>query len=300
MKTIKCILFLFLFIVVSCKSTINKVPPIPVSTSPKLEITFDFDKDGVPDEYDKCPDVQGSIDNMGCPDIEENEKYSGTKDDIIVKSPKDSVTTIKKKPIRKSGKKSVKKEEVVIQDPQYSEGLIAYKVPKDMIVGNSYLVKIRITKENNKTMLVVGDRKIPIADDDNSVVSVESINVSPIMSANLIVGKSSFRIDTLSTEYQNISKRGYTEWAWNIIPLKGGNNLLKLNVKIRVKEDGESYYKDIVVFDKKIKVKSNIRFSIITWISEYWQWLLVTILIPLIKWLYDEWKKRKEENKKKV
>ena len=75
---------------------------------------------------------------------------------------------------------------------------------------------------------------------------------------------------------------------------------MKLNVKIRIKEDGESYYKDIVVFDKKIKVKSNIKFSIITWISEYWQWLLVTILIPLIKWLYDEWKKRKEENKKKV
>ena len=139
-----------------------------------------------------------------------------------------------------------------------------------MIVGNSYLVKIRITKENNKTMLVVGDRKIPIADDvDNSVVEVEDINVSPIMSANLIVSKNSFRIDTL-------------------------------NVKIRIKEDGESYYKDIVVFDKKINIKSNIKFSIITWISEYWQWLLVTILIPLIKWLYDEWKKRKEENKNKV
>jgi hypothetical protein len=96
-------------------------------------------------------------------------------------------------------KKSVKKEEVVIQDPQYTEGLIAYKVPKDMTVGNSYLVKIRITKENNKTMLVVGDRKIPIADDvDNSVVQVEQINVSPIMSANLIVGKMMFLTTTLS------------------------------------------------------------------------------------------------------
>lgn len=297
MKQIKYVLFLFLFIFISCKSTMDKT----TTTSPKSEISSDYDNDGVPDNYDKCPDIKGSVNNMGCPDIEVNEKYSGTKDDIIVKSPKDSVTPIEKKPIRKSVKKSVKKEEVVIQDPQYTEGLIAYKVPKDMTVGNSYLVKIRITKENNKTMLVVGDRKIPIADDvDNSVVQVEQINVSPIMSANLIVGKNNFRIDTLSTEYQNISKKGYTEWAWNIVPLKGGNNLLKLNVKIRIKEDGESYYKDIVVFDKKINIKSNIKFSIITWISEYWQWLLVTILIPLIKWLYDEWKKRKEENKNKV
>lgn len=300
MKQIKYVLFLFLFLVISCKTLDNKTAEAtPVVSYTKSVVSLDFDNDGVPDNYDKCPDIKGSVNNMGCPDIEVSENYSGTKDDIV-ESPKDLETPIEKKPIRKSGKKSVRKEELVIQDPQYSEGLIAYKVPKDMIVGNSYLVKIRITKENNKTMLVVGDRKIPIADDNNSVVSVETINVSPIMSANLIVSKNSFRIDTLSTEYQNISKRGYTEWTWNIIPLKGGNNLLKLNVKIRIKEDGESYYKDIVVFDKKIKVKSNIKFSIITWISEYWQWLLVTILIPLIKWLYDEWKKRKEENKKKV
>ena len=301
MKQIKYVLFLFLFLVISCKTKMNNLETGSKPTAEPKMVSLDFDNDGVPDNYDKCPDIKGSVNNMGCPDIEVSENYSGTKDDIIVKSPKDSVTAIEKKPIRKSGKKSVKKEEVVIQDPQYTQGLIAYKVPKNMTVGNSYLVKIRITKENNKTMLVVGDRKIPIADDvDNSVVEVEDINVSPIMSANLIVGKNSFRIDTLSTEYQNISKRGYTEWAWNIIPLKGGNNLLKLNVKIRIKEDGESYYKDIVVFDKKINIKSNIKFSIITWISEYWQWLLVTILIPLIKWLYDEWKKRKEENKNKV
>ena len=299
MKQIKYVLFLFLFIVISCKSTMTKPQLVGSTDTKKSEVSFDYDQDGVPDRYDKCPDIQGSIDNMGCPDVEE----------IQVKSDRlefDSSSTTYPTPIDrksiKTNKKSKKsnKEEVIIQDPQYSDGLIAYKVPKDMIVGNSYLVKIRITKENNKTMLVVGDRKIPIADDDNSVVSVETINISPIMSANLIVSKNSFKIDTLSTEYQNISKRGYTEWAWNIIPLKGGNNLLKLNVKIRVKEDGESYYKDIVVFDKKIKVKSNIKFSIITWISEHCEWFFGVILIPLIKWLYDEWKKRREENKKKV
>jgi hypothetical protein len=149
-------------------------------------------------------------------------------------------------------------------------------------------------------MLVVGDREIPISDDDNSLVSVESINVSPIMSAGLIVSKNSFIIDNLSTEYQNISQKGYTEWAWNIVPLKRGDNLLKLNVKIRIKEEGKSYYKDIVVFHKKINIKSNIKFSIINWISEHWQWFFGVILIPLIKWLYDEWKKRREENKKKM
>jgi hypothetical protein len=307
MKTIKYILFLFLFITISCK-TLNvtkesnkELETIPENTEPFYYNecdTYDTDKDGVPDEYDKCPDIKGTSFNSGCPEIES----SYISQDSVVNSVREIENPKSTKNDDRVKKKVIKtiKKEVVIQDPQYTDGLIAYKVPKDMVVGSSYLVKIRITKENNKTMLIVGDRKIPIADDDNSIVSVESINVSPIMSANLIVAKNSFRIDTLSTEYQNISKRGYTEWAWNIIPLKGGNNLLKLNVKIRVKEDGESYYKDIVVFDKKIKIKSNIKFSIITWISEHWEWFFGVILIPLIKWLYDEWKKRKEENKKKV
>jgi hypothetical protein len=179
---------------------------------------------------------------------------------------------------------------------KYSTGLIAYKVPKVMEVGESYLIKIRITRENNVTLLIVGDRKIPIADEGNSVVNIESISISPIMSANLYTTKGAFKIDTLATEYQNISTKGYTEWAWNVIPLKGGNNLLKLSVKIRVKENGESYYKDIVVFDKKIHIKSNIAFSLTTWLATYWQYLLTVILLPFIKWAYDEYKKRKNTN----
>ena len=293
MKTIKYILFLFLFITVSCKtsnvtkerelSSIKKdTNNLEVSVI-KKEVFTDFDKDGVLDINDKCPEIE-----ISCIVKPENIIEP---ENIL---PDDKLTSNK----RHFNKLYKIKE--IIQDSQYLEGLIVYKVPKEMVVGNSYVVKIRITRESNKTILVIGDRKIPIADDDNSIVSIEEINVSPIMSANLIVSKNSFRIDILSTEYQNISERGYTEWAWNIIPLKGGDNLLKLNVKIRVKEDGESYYKDIVVFDRKIKVKSNIKFSIITWFSEYWQWLFGFILIPLIKWLYDEWKKKKELNREKM
>jgi hypothetical protein len=36
------------------------------TTSPKSEISSDYDNDGVPDNYDKCPDIKGSVNNMGC------------------------------------------------------------------------------------------------------------------------------------------------------------------------------------------------------------------------------------------
>jgi hypothetical protein len=302
MKTIKYILFLFLFMIISCKTSsitkestkkleISETEPYDVdninSLSHDLVDCYDTDEDGVLDIYDRCPYIKGTLSN-GCPEIKDKGpkiKDKESKENNIHTSPSDKVNN------------SIKKEKpnTIVIDPQYTEGLIAYKIPTDMIVGNIYSVKIRITKESNKTMLVVGDRNIPISDDKSDIVSVESISVSPVMSASLLSDKGTFQVDTLSTQYQNISERGYTEWEWNIVPLKGGHNLLKLNVKIRIKEDNKSYYKDIVVFDRKIKVKSNIKFSIITWISVHWEWLFGVILIPLIKWLYDEWKKRKEE-----
>jgi hypothetical protein len=109
------------------------------------------------------------------------------------------------------------------------EGLIGYTVPNDMI-GNKYTIKVRISRENNITKLVVGDRNIPISSDDNTTVNIESITISPVMSAYLFTNKDNFKVDILSTEYQNIGSKG-TEWGWDVVPLKAGDNILKLTVK---------------------------------------------------------------------
>jgi hypothetical protein len=83
-----------------------------------------------------------------------------------------------------------------------------------MIVGNKYTIKVRISRENNITKLVVGDRNIPISSDDNTTVNIESITISPVMSAYLFTNKDNFKVDIPSTEYQNIGSKGTTEWGW--------------------------------------------------------------------------------------
>jgi hypothetical protein len=177
-----------------------------------------------------------------------------------------------------------------------SVGIMAYSTPEQMVVGKSYTIKLRISKEDNKVQLVSGDRNIPINDVTiDSKVVIESIRVEPIMSASLLSEEGKFLITPVSTETQNIEDKGYTEWQWRITPLKGGDNFLKLIVKVRISNENGDFYKDITVFDKNIKVKSNITFSIKTWISNYWQWLISTIFIPLIVWFY---KKKKEEKSK--
>jgi hypothetical protein len=178
-----------------------------------------------------------------------------------------------------------------------SVGIMAYSTPEQMVVGKSYTIKLRISKEKNKVQLVSGDRNIPINDVDvNSKVVIESIRVEPIMSANLISEDGKFTITPLSTEIQNIEDKGYTEWGWRITPLKSGENFLKLVVKVRIINESGDFYKDITVFDKNIEVKSNFVFSIKTWISKYWQWLITTIIIPFVIWFY---KKKSEEKKKR-
>ena len=293
------IFFLFLFILFSCKTTKNTITP----PSPPLEI-YDHDEDGVDDMYDKCPDIKGSRENMGCPDVEE--RYSVIKDSIIIlKSVKEiepvpGIVTNKDIKSKDFTKTEVKTETPVIQTNEVrTKGLIAYYVPSEMQVGNDYSIKVRISKQNNRTVLLVGDREIPISD-NLDIVKIESITVSPIMSASLLSSKKDFEITSLSTDIQNIDEEGYTEWAWNVIPLQGGENNLKLNVKIRIKEDGNDYYKDITVFERKIKVKSNLGSSIKDFILDNWEWFMGVIFIPLFQWFWLLWKKKREKKEEDV
>jgi hypothetical protein len=179
------------------------------------------------------------------------------------------------------------------------KGLIAYSVPDEMTVGENYNVKIRITKDSTqKKTLVIGDNKIPINDTTvQSTITIESIRVSSIMSASLTTdSEENFKIASKSTETQNIEQLGYTEWEWNVMPLKSGEHELKLIIKVRItSEDGEKSFKDIVVFEKNVFAKKNISYSIKNLFNKYWQWSLSTLIIPFIVWLYNRKKKKKEE-----
>jgi len=176
-----------------------------------------------------------------------------------------------------------------------SKGFIAYNIPEKMRLGKEYRIKVRITKDTtdaSKIDLVIGDRGISINDTTiKSIVSIETIIVEKTMSAVLI--GSDFRIESRSTDIQNIDDLGYTEWTWLVSPNKSGLGYLKLVVKVRVESESGVSQRDIVVFDKSIEVISNTKWSFKVWLKSYWQWLISTIIIPITIWLY---KKRKDKS----
>lgn len=184
-----------------------------------------------------------------------------------------------------------------------STGTIAYSVPNEMQVGKSYVIKLRITKEKGKEInrtLILGDRNIPISDIDiDSKITIENIRVARTMTAELISEDETFKVTPQNTDKQVIEDGEYTEWGWMVTPLKSGKTYLKLIIKIKIDTDGEITYKDIVVFDKNIEVKANMKLEVESWISKYWQWLMTTIIIPLIVFLYKNRKNKEEEPKPK-
>jgi len=172
-----------------------------------------------------------------------------------------------------------------------NNGILVYSVPDEVKVGIFFTVRVRISKNKDKQKIVFGDRGISIYESDiKSTVSLEMIDIKPVMSSSLLGDSDKFKITSLSSEFQDIDSIGYTEWTWRVTPLKGGKNYLKLLVKYKSKNDNS--YKDITIFDRKILVSPNIKYTITNWLSEYWQWLLTTLLIPLFKWILGRRKKK--------
>ncbi len=295
--------FLFVLFLTSCglfrktelQEDLEKFDNNQIDSTMLIKIPQDTDGDGLTDEEDKCPLEFGLVDNSGCPVVVAN--YEKIESNPVRKIEQQKQVENPKTIVKKNIKVEDKTSQII--DNQLTEnitpGTMAYSVPEQMKVGNTYNIKLRISKDNNKIQLINGDRDITISDTSiKSIVTIESIRVEPIMSAQLVSDEKSFEIKSLSTEVQNIEESGYTEWQWLIKPLKGGENFLKLVVKVRVKEDGQEFYKDITVFDKKIPVKSNTIFTVKSFLSQYWQWIMTTIIIPLIIWFY---KKRSEDKK---
>lgn len=182
------------------------------------------------------------------------------------------------------------------KDDNPNLGLVAHSVPTSMQVGKTYTVKLRISKEKNKIQLIDGNG-VSIADKRvESKITIASIRVEPIMSAKLISDSSKMIIQSTSTLVQDIEKEGFTEWEWRLTPLKGGDIFIKLMVSvIEIDSENHKITKDIPVYDDIVSVKSNIVYSTEGFISKYWQWIITTIIIPLIVWFY---KKKSDEKKK--
>ena len=174
-----------------------------------------------------------------------------------------------------------------------NKGWIAYSVPEEMKVEKNFSVKVRISKKSgqSKAELILGNDDAINNPDYPSIAMIEDVKVSGEMSAELRGDIDAFKIVCLSTPTQNIDDESYTEWDWIVTPKKGGQNHLKLVVKLK------DLNKDIIVFNRNINVKSNVPVVVKGFFEKYWQWLMTTIIIPVFIYFWNK-KKKKRQTKK--
>ena len=116
-----------------------------------MSIDSDSDDDGVIDKDDECPNVPGSVNNNGCPEVLALEKFDNTD---RKPSSEGGIEIVKEEPIKpKRVIKVIDKTSVVNDNPNI--GLVAHSVPEKMQVGKTYTIKLRISKENNKIQLII-------------------------------------------------------------------------------------------------------------------------------------------------
>jgi hypothetical protein len=158
----------------------------------------------------------------------------------------------------------------------------AFNVPKSMNLKDvstiNLVLDLKQTPEDLKKLLRGEGEKESV-----------TIKVSDRMQAQLI--SKDFDIMAIRPEIQVITINDMTMWEWEIRPLTHGNKILYLTLNALFEVNGTETPKAIKSFSKKIDIEVTwYQHATIFW-KKYWQWLVTTILIPVLMIIWNKYKK---------
>lgn len=165
-------------------------------------------------------------------------------------------------------------------------GQIIYKVPDTMIVMKNYQITIRISRNKNLSNI----------DENLSNVIKKSIKTTSKMEVSLVdpsPDKKSFNILPINRPDQIVDSTDYTEWIFQVSPIRSGLN--KLNLVVSIIKNGDTKQ---VVYTDEIFVKSNSPAQIKRWWEVNWEWSMDKIIIPIVLWIFGVWVGRRRKKKK--
>lgn len=176
-----------------------------------------------------------------------------------------------------------------------TKGQYVFNPPKEMKVGEKERIEVRITEDIAADLTKdLKGRGTPQVD--------KSIEVGTFMKVRLCCGPPGhghpFDIISLNEAEQVVTNNKITEWAFDVTPRESGKQKLQLIITVRIKLPGmEDEKKDHPVIEKTIHVKVNAWRSTNKFIKNNWQWLAVTIIIPLILFV---WRYYRNKSKSKL
>ena len=165
-------------------------------------------------------------------------------------------------------------------------GKMLYVVPKDMEVRRTYQILVRVSNScvNIYENLDSTEKLnfIPTTD----AMQVKLIDPSPIDDKKFSIVENNDAIQVVD------STDSYTEWSWDVTPVRAG----KAELKTVVSNITDGAVKE-TVYTKNVNIQVNILKQLWFWVNTYWQWLFATLLAPLTKFFYDQYALRKKHKK---
>lgn len=163
----------------------------------------------------------------------------------------------------------------------FNFGRLVYQVPEKMKLFKTYSVSVRINRDTTDDFIFKElDSSIPVRD---TVIKTSSVMTVEVIDPD---AEKSFDIVKNNDVLQLVDTIDYTEWVFNVMPLKSGKH--SLHIVVSVIRDGQKKQK---VYAKDVVIAVNPIGSFRRWWSKNWQWSFVVIIIPLAKWYYDKKKK---------
>ena len=158
-------------------------------------------------------------------------------------------------------------------------GRILFNPPADMKVGRTERIEVRIAQDE-ATNLTEGLK-------GRGAPDIEPIKVSTFMKARLV--GDSFAITPINEAEQLVAGDTFTEWAWDVTPLRGGDQKLNLIVTVRLQlpSVGEET-RDYPVIDRSVHVQVDPVFAARRFVDDNWQWLISVLAIPIAGWVIKE------------
>ena len=169
-------------------------------------------------------------------------------------------------------------------------GKVLFNHPSEMRMGEAKEVQVRITRDvaaDISTGLTT-----PGTATKDQITEQQQIKVSTSMKVQLH-GEPYFDVKSLTDEEQLISKTGFTEWKFTVIPLQGGKWPLHLTVTAVVHAADREKVKNLEVLDEQVTVQVSTLEVVQAFIGNNWQWLIGTIFIPVGAWLLPKFRKKK-------
>jgi hypothetical protein len=186
-----------------------------------------------------------------------------------------------------------------------SEGAVITEVPEAMNVGETRTVVLVLTPDVTKAEDTEKDLKKDLEKrseqsprkklGSTTAIQTEKSQFSRFMEAKL--SGQGFEVKSITPERQPVTNNQNTEWKWEVKAAASGEQTLYLAANAIFEIDGQEKVRSINTYNKVIRVATvTVPFTekIGTFISAYWQWIVGTLIIPLLGWGATRFAKKKE------